>query len=214
MSSGPREAPIPAARIRRARSTDRALVALAQRLALVSTSTRAGSRRRSARGRRRRREVGRARRRAAPARRGGGRAPREQRRARPAREPIDVELARLGAEADEARRRLEQAGAEPAEGDDRDELGVKLDRLERRREALGRVNPLAKEEYEAEKERLDGARRRSGPTSRRPSTSSRSCGDELIETVERRFEETFASVQRTSPRSPRRFSPAARAGCA
>jgi chromosome segregation protein len=67
---------------------------------------------------------------------------------------IDVELARLGAEADEARRRLEQAGAEPAEGDDREELGVKLERLERRREALGRVNPLAKEEYEAEKERL------------------------------------------------------------
>ncbi len=32
---------------------------------------------------------------------------------------------------------------------------MKLERLERRREALGRVNPLAKEEYEEEKERLD-----------------------------------------------------------
>ena len=36
-----------------------------------------------------------------------------------------------------------------------DELAAKLERLERRREALGSVNPLAKEEYEREKERLD-----------------------------------------------------------
>jgi len=46
-------------------------------------------------------------------------------------------LARLGAEADEARRRLEESGEEPADGDDREELAVKLERLERRREALG-----------------------------------------------------------------------------
>src|SRR5262249_8119804 len=67
---------------------------------------------------------------------------------------VDVDLARLEAEADEARRRLVQAGAEPGDGDDAEELAAKIERLERRREALGRVNPLAKEEYEAEKERL------------------------------------------------------------
>ena len=52
-------------------------------------------------------------------------------------------------------RRLDAAGAEPAEGEDRDELAEKLERYERRREQLGQVNPLAKEEYDAEKERLD-----------------------------------------------------------
>ena len=107
---------------------------------------------------------------------------------------IDVELARLGAEADEARRRLEQAGAEPAEGDDREELLVKLDRLERRREALGRVNPLAKEEYDSEKERLTEL-----STQRVDLEASleelEKLRQELIETVERRFEETFGSVQ-------------------
>jgi chromosome segregation protein len=92
------------------------------------------------------------------------------------------------------RRRLEQAGADPAEGDDRAELGVKLERLERRREALGRVNPLAKEEYDAEKERLTelSAQRADLEVSLEELEKLR---HELIETVERRFEETFASVQ-------------------
>src|SRR5207249_559260 len=90
--------------------------------------------------------------------------------------------------------RLEQAGAEPAEGDDRDELVVKLERLERRREALGRVNPFAKEEYEAEKERLTelSAQRADLEASLAELEKLR---HELTETVERRFEETFGSVQ-------------------
>ncbi len=67
---------------------------------------------------------------------------------------IDVELARTDAEHAEAERRLAAANAEPAEGTDRPEFAEKLDRYERRREQLGQVNPLAKEEYEAEKERL------------------------------------------------------------
>ena len=51
---------------------------------------------------------------------------------------IDVELARTDAERDEAQRRLEAAGAEPAEGEDRDELAEKLDAL---REAARAARP-------------------------------------------------------------------------
>ena len=73
--------------------------------------------------------------------------------------------ARIEAEADEARRRLEQrAPTSAAEGDDRDELAERAERLERRRESLGQVNPLAKEEYDGEKARLDElATQREGP---------------------------------------------------
>jgi chromosome segregation protein len=106
---------------------------------------------------------------------------------------VDVELARLGAEEDEARRRLDP-GVEPAEGDDREELLVKLERLERRREALGRVNPLAKEEYDAEKERLTELSTQRGDLEASLDELEKLRRD-LIETVERRFEETFASVQ-------------------
>ena len=48
---------------------------------------------------------------------------------------IDVELATLAAEAKELNRRIEEAAAEPAEGDDPEELRVKLERLERRGES-------------------------------------------------------------------------------
>ena len=107
---------------------------------------------------------------------------------------IDVELARLGAEADEGRRRFEEAGAEPAEGDDRDEVLAKLERLERRREALGRVNPLAKEEYEAEKERLVDLSTQRADLEASLAELEKLRRD-LTETVERRFAETFDSVQ-------------------
>ena len=106
---------------------------------------------------------------------------------------IDVERARLEAEASEARRRLEEAGAEPAEGDDRDELAARIERLERRRETLGQVNPLAKEEYEREKERLTelADQRADLEASLKELEQLRA---ELAETVERRFDETFAAV--------------------
>jgi chromosome segregation protein len=106
---------------------------------------------------------------------------------------IDVERARLEAEADEARRRLEEAGAEPAEGDDRDELAARIERLERRRETLGQVNPLAKEEYEREKERLTelAEQRADLEASLKELEQLRA---ELAETVERRFDETFTAV--------------------
>ena len=107
---------------------------------------------------------------------------------------IDVELARLEAEQAAARRRLEEAGAEPAEGDDREALVERLVRLERRRETLGAVNPLAKQEYEEEKERLTelAAQREDLEQSLAELEKLR---NELTETVERRFEETFGAVQ-------------------
>jgi chromosome segregation protein len=109
------------------------------------------------------------------------------------RAAVYVERARLDAEAAEARRRLEEAGAEPAEGDDREELAARIERLERRREALGQVNPLAKEEHEREKERLAElvAQRADLEASLKELEELRA---ELAETVERRFDETFASV--------------------
>jgi chromosome segregation protein len=108
---------------------------------------------------------------------------------------IDVELATLAAEAKELNRRIEEAGAaEPAEGDDPEELGVKLERLERRREALGSVNPLAKEEYDREKERLTELRDQRTDLEK-SLTELQNLRDELAETVERRFEETFTAVR-------------------
>jgi chromosome segregation protein len=108
---------------------------------------------------------------------------------------IEVEVARIEAEAGEARRRLADAGTdERADGDDRDELVEKAERLERRREALGQVNPFAKEEYAAEKQRLEEL-----STQRADLEASldelEKLRAELTETVERRFEETFAAVE-------------------
>jgi chromosome segregation protein len=107
---------------------------------------------------------------------------------------VDVERARIEAEADEARRRLEAAAAEPAEGDDRDELSERVERLERRRESLGQVNPLAKQEYEQEKERLQelSTQRADLEASLQELETLR---DDLARTVEERFAETFAAVQ-------------------
>jgi chromosome segregation ATPase len=106
---------------------------------------------------------------------------------------IEVDLARLQAERSETERRLEAAGAEPAEGDDREALLDRAERLRRRREELGRVNPLAAEEYEREKEHLSDltAQREDLEQSLDELAKLR---DELDQTVERRFAETFDAV--------------------
>ncbi len=106
----------------------------------------------------------------------------------------EVEIARIDAEVAEAARRLETAGPiEPAEGDDRDELAQRVERIEARRITLGQVNPLAREEYEAEKERLTDLK-----TQREDLEQSleelEKLRAELTATVERRFAETFAAV--------------------
>ncbi len=107
---------------------------------------------------------------------------------------VDVERARIEAEADEARRRLESADADPAEGENREELADRIHRLERRRESLGQVNPLAKQEYDQEKERLVelSAQRADLEESLAELEKLR---DDLTRTVEERFAETFAAVQ-------------------
>jgi chromosome segregation ATPase len=106
---------------------------------------------------------------------------------------IDVELARLQAERSEAERRLEVSGAEPADGDDRQAHVDRAERLRHRREELGRVNPLAAEEYEREKEHLADltAQREDLEQSLDELAKLR---DELDQTVERRFSETFDAV--------------------
>ncbi|MGH2971431.1 MAG: chromosome segregation SMC family protein [Gaiellaceae bacterium] len=108
---------------------------------------------------------------------------------------IDVEAARIEAEADEARRRLANAGTdERAEGDDREELAEKAERLDRRRESLGQVNPLAKEEYDAEKGRLEELSTQRADLEQSLDELEK-LRAELTETVERRFTETFTAVQ-------------------
>ena len=116
---------------------------------------------------------------------------------------VEVELARLEGEAVEAQRRLDDALAQGGEvveeeagaGGDRDELAARVTRLEGRREALGKVNPLAKEEYEEEKARLEEL-----STQRADLEESlaelEALRDELTETVNRRFDETFEAVAR------------------
>ncbi len=109
---------------------------------------------------------------------------------------VQVELARLDAEGEDAKRRFDDAGShEPAEGDDRTELMARKERLDARRETLGQVNPLAKEEYEAEKERLEelATQRKDLETSLAEISKLR---DELAETVQRRFTDTFETVAR------------------
>ncbi|HUF01854.1 MAG TPA: AAA family ATPase [Gaiellaceae bacterium] len=106
----------------------------------------------------------------------------------------EVEIARIDGDVADAARRLESAGdVEAAEGDDREELAARVERLEVRRVTLGQVNPLAREEYEAEKERLDDLKTQREDLEQSLEELER-LRAELTATVERRFAETFAAV--------------------
>ena len=108
----------------------------------------------------------------------------------------EVEIARVDADVADAARRLESAGeVEPAEGDDREELRARLERLEARRGTLGQVNPLAREEYETEKERLTDLKTQREDLERSLDELEK-LRAELTATVERRFAETFDAVAR------------------
>ena len=144
-----------------------------------------------------------ARRRAASPRRRGGRAPAGGRGRRRGRHR-DRGRARAagrrggGGAAPAGRGRRRRSGRRSrrendAERGDRDELAARVTRLEARRESLGRVNPLAKEEYEAEKERLEELSTQRADLEA-SLTELEELRDELDETVNRRFDETFAAV--------------------
>ena len=68
-----------------------------------------------------------------------------------------------------------------------------VERLDARRVQLGQVNPLAKEEYEKEKVRLEEleTQRKDWST---PSQELAELRAELVETVQSRFAETFDAV--------------------
>jgi chromosome segregation ATPase len=76
-----------------------------------------------------------------------------------------------------------------------EELRAEIARLERRREALGQVNPLAAEEHAREKTRLEELMLQREDLERSLAELA-SLRDELAATVEQRFEETYAAVER------------------
>jgi chromosome segregation protein len=109
---------------------------------------------------------------------------------------VGIERARLEAEREEVLRRLpEEAEAEALTDEEAEELRAQVARLERRREALGQVNPLAAEEHAREKARLEELTVQREDLERSLGELE-SLRDELTETVERRFEETFREVER------------------
>ncbi|MFN2471045.1 MAG: chromosome segregation SMC family protein [Gaiellaceae bacterium] len=107
---------------------------------------------------------------------------------------LEVDAARLESEAAEIRRRLGDEPVEVAENDDGDELRESLDRLERRLDALGQVNPLAKEEYEREQERLSELREQREDLER-SLAELETLRAELTQAVDERFAKTFARVR-------------------
>ena len=109
---------------------------------------------------------------------------------------IGIEKARLEAERDEIVKRVpEGSEGEALTDEEADELRDRLGRLERRREALGQVNPLAAEEHAREKARLEELTAQREDLER-SLTELGALRDELTDTVERRFEETLAAVER------------------
>jgi chromosome segregation protein len=109
---------------------------------------------------------------------------------------IQIEAARAGAERDDLLGRLPE-GTEPQDltDEEREQLRAQRERLEKRREALGQVNPLAAEELERERARLAELTEQREDLERSLAELER-LRDELTETVERRFEETYAAVER------------------
>ncbi len=108
---------------------------------------------------------------------------------------IEVEAARLDVGRRDLRAKLGD-DAEPVAlaDDDRDEIEVTLERMRRRLEGVGPVNPLAADEHAREKERLAEITSQREDLEKSVDELERLC-TELAETVERRFAETFAAVQ-------------------
>jgi chromosome segregation protein len=108
---------------------------------------------------------------------------------------VGIEAARLEQERNEALGRLpEGEGAEALTDEEVEQLRSDIARLERRREALGQVNPLAAEEHAREKARLEELTAQREDLERSLAELAK-LRDDLAETVERRFEETYAAVE-------------------
>jgi chromosome segregation ATPase len=109
---------------------------------------------------------------------------------------VGIEAARLEREREEVVARLpEGETAEPLTDEQVEELRAEIARLERRRDALGQVNPLAAEEHAREKARLEELVLQREDLEQ-SLTELAKLRDELAETVEKRFEETYAPVER------------------
>jgi chromosome segregation ATPase len=109
---------------------------------------------------------------------------------------VGIEAAGLERERDEVRARLPEGGApEPLADEQVEELRAEIARLERRREMLGQVNPLAAEEHAREKMRLEDLTRQREDLEASLAELEK-LRDELADTVDRRFEETYAAVER------------------
>ena len=88
----------------------------------------------------------------------------------------------------------------------------RAERLERRREQLGQVNPLAKEEYDAEKVRLEELATQRADLEQSLAELEK-LSAELKETVERRFAETFDAVQKNFHEVAGTLFPGGEGGC-
>jgi chromosome segregation protein len=109
---------------------------------------------------------------------------------------VGIEVARLEREREEVLARLPEGEAAESLTDEQvEELRGEISRLERRREALGQVNPLAAEEHAQEKARLEELVRQREDLERSLAELA-GLRDELAATVEQRFEETYAAVER------------------
>ncbi len=120
---------------------------------------------------------------------------------------IEVELTRCADHISELDRRREEIVAAghladaapeleaPLPADDRAAVSARLERLERRRESLGMVNPLAAEEYEAEKRRT-GELTEQCADLERSLREVRSLIRDLTQTIDSRFSATFDEVAR------------------
>jgi chromosome segregation protein len=116
---------------------------------------------------------------------------------------IEIGLARSDERVTELeRRRAELAAAHeidvveadrPLELDEAAARAARLERLERRRESLGAVNPLAQEEYEQEKQRGDDLTTQCDDLER-SLRELRTLIRDLTRTIDQRFEKTFHAV--------------------